>query len=391
MVIGRIQTSADALNGFVPAMGDCQSRARIAVNRAREAEATLARARLGAEEAAHQAAADKAAADAFAQANPGITPPAPPAYWGPNWNGIVEEAERERADAARQFATAIDDYETAANHCAGALSPAIADRLRNPQHHGLFDRVVHGAEGLGHAVARGAEELGKAAVNATEDYVHAYVEVAGFVVDHLDLVSEGLGIASMVTGFVPGLQGVSLGLAGAKMAVDTGLALAGKGDWKAVRGDAIGFALFGVGRGLTGLARARVGVDAAAHAAEDARAIRDLASEAAAGERLAQNTARITQLGNKVRHATEVVQGFAQDAGQPVMRHTVDMIRDFGAELPDGAALSLSRGAAVYATAARGVEAYGHYGEFKEARETFEKHGLLPEHHEAGSTASEPA
>jgi GNAT superfamily N-acetyltransferase len=303
---------------------------------------------------------------------------------------MVEEAEQDRADAARQFAAAVHDYESAANHCADALSPAIADRLRDPQRHGLLDRVVHGAEGIGHAVAHGAEELGKATVRATQEYVNTYVEVAGFVVDHLDVVSEGLGLASMAAGFVPGLQGVSLGLAGAKMALDTGLALAGKGDWKTVRGDAIGFALFGAGRGLTGLARARVSVDAAAHAAEDARTIRDLASETAAGERLAQNTARITQLGNNVRHANAVVQEFAQDAGRPLMSHTVAMIRDFGTELPDGAALSLSRGAAAYATAKEGVEAYGHYGEFKEAREILEKHGLLPEHHEAGSTGSEP-
>ena len=51
LLIGRIQLSADALRGFVPAMGDCQRRGRIAVNRAREAEANLARAQAGLDEA----------------------------------------------------------------------------------------------------------------------------------------------------------------------------------------------------------------------------------------------------------------------------------------------------------------------------------------------------
>jgi hypothetical protein len=371
MVVGRIQTSADALNGFVPAMGDCQSRARMAVNRARDAEAALARAHQGAEDAARQAAADKAAADAFAEANPGVTPPPPAASWGPNWQGMIEEAEQERAAAARQFAAAVDDYETAANHCADALGPAIADSLRNPQHHGFFSGVVHAVEGVAHTAVNAFEDVGKAAVDGAAWLGHETFE-------HLDTISDGLGFAAMVTGFFPPLKGMSLALSGAKMAVDTAAVLAGQGDWSKVRNDAIGVALFGLGRGLTGVARSRVGLAAATKVETDTEMLRAAMSKAAEGEEGVEQTLKVARLGVNIRRTSEVADEFAKDAARPLLRETVAMVRDFKLEVPGRAALSLSRGAVIAAGAHQGLEMYEHYDEFKELRELNEKYKILP-------------
>jgi len=371
MVIGRIQLAADVLNGFVPAMGDCQSRGRIAVNRAREAEAALVKARLGVDDAARQAAADKAAADAFAEAHPGLTPPPPPASWGPNWQRMIEEAEQERAAAVLQFAAAVQDYDNAANHCADALSPAIADRLRNPQHHGLFSGVVHAVEGVAHTAVHVVEDAGKGVVDAGEWFGHEALE-------HLDNVSDVLGVAAMVTGFIPPLKGVSLALAGAKMAVDTVAVLAGKGDWNKVRDDAIGFALLGLGRGLTGVARSKVGLAAATKVETETKVMRGLMSETAEGEQGVERTLKVARLGVNIRRNSEVADEFAKDAARPLMRETVAMIRNFRAELPGHAVLSLSRSAVVAAGTYKGLEAYEHYHQFKELREVNEKYKLLP-------------
>ncbi|MDQ1491828.1 MAG: hypothetical protein QOJ23_4342 [Actinomycetota bacterium] len=371
MVIGRIRTSADALNAFIPAMGDCQSRARIAVNRAREAEIALARARFGAEDAARQAAADHAAAEAAAEAKPGVAPPPPPAYWGPNWNGMIEQAEQERAAAARFFNAAVHDYETAANQCANGLSPAIADRLRDPQHHGLFDRVVHAVEGVAGVGVKAVEEAGEGLVRGVEWFGET-------TLDHLDEVSEVLGVAAMVTGFIPPLKGVSLALAGTKMAVDASLVLAGRGDWSAVRDDAIGFAFYGAGRALTGIARAKTGLAAATKVAEDAKKMQGLLSETVEGEQAVQRTLDVTRLGVNMRRTNEVAKEFAEDAARPLMRETVATIRGFGAEVPGRAALSLSRSATICAIGVKGGETYGHYAEFKELRKLNEDHQFLP-------------
>lgn len=72
------------------------------MNRAREAEATLARAQAGLADAIRQGIADQAAAQAAAEANPDLPPPVPPPDPIPGWRNLIEEAERERDLAARR-------------------------------------------------------------------------------------------------------------------------------------------------------------------------------------------------------------------------------------------------------------------------------------------------
>lgn len=394
MVVGRIQATADALNAFVPAMGDCQSRARVAVNRAREADASLAKGRLGADEATRQAVADQAAADAWAKENPGATLPPPPAYWGPNWDALIEEAEQARREAARAFASAVQDYEAAADRCAHALHPAIADHLRNPQSHGLFSRAVHAVGAVAstgiHAVEDAGEVAAHGIVAAGERIYEANDALRDWSLDHLDLVSEGLAIAAMGTGFVPGLQGVSFALTGAKMAVDTGLALAGRGDWKTVGADAFGFVTFGAARAVTGMSRLAAGAEAARKVTTETIALQKAVSEAAEGEQIAAKTVRIAELSQKVRRAKDVAAEFAQDAGQSRFRDAVGMMGNLHAELPGEEALSLSRTAARYAFAAKGIETYEQYTEGKELREILERHGTFgPEASDVATSAAE--
>lgn len=306
-----------------------------------------------------------------------MTPPPPPAYWGNNWQAVIEEAEQERAVAARQFADAVHDYEAAANRCAESLHPAIADRLRDPHHRGLFGGIAHVVGGVGHTIAEGVEDVGAGVVHLAEDYVKTDLEIAGFVVEHLDVVSEGLGVASMAAGFVPGLQGVSLALSGAKLVLDLGLVVAGDGDWKAVGGDAAGFALFGLGRGLAAFSRSETGIAAATKVVSETDELRRVASGTAEGEQAVERTLEMSRLSVNIRRTREVANEFADDAARPLMRETLVMIRDFGAELPDRGVLSLSRGAMVAATAHKGVEAYEHYHALKEVHERDEKYGLI--------------
>jgi hypothetical protein len=283
---------------------------------------------------------------------------------------LIEEAEQERAAAARQFAAAVEDYDHAANHCADSLSPAIADMLRNP-HHGFFSGVVHAVEGVAHTAVNVVEDAGRGAVDLGEWFGHE-------ALDHLDNISDGLGFAAMVTGFFPPFKGISLVLTGAKMAVDTAAVLAGKGDWSKVGGDAIGFALFGLARGLTGFARSEVGVAAAGRLESETKVMRALVSETAEGEQEVERTLKVARLGVDMRRTSQVADDFAQDAARPLMRETVTMIRNFRVELPEGAALSLSRGAAFAAATHKGLEMYGHFHEFKELRELNEKYKVLP-------------
>jgi hypothetical protein len=375
LVIDRIQISAGALEAFIPIMEDCQRLGRVAVQRARDAETAVLKARLGAEAADRQAAADREAADRFADENPDVPPPPLPSYLGPNWTGLAEEAEQERALAERLFRQAVEDYEAAAHLCADRLHPAIADRLRNRQHRGFLGGVTHRvgelAGGAVHAGIDAAQEFARDTVEA-RDWLHKTV------VDHLDEASELLGVAAMVTGFVPGMEGVSLAFAGAKLAVDTVAVFAADGDWKTVREDAIGFALFGVGRGLTGLARSRAGIAAAEKVTVATTKIRTIASEAVSAEQATQRTLEVARLGVQTRRYAEVTREFAQDASRPFMRETVAMLLDFGAELPDSTALSLSRSAGYAATAKRGFDAYGHYGDFRKTTELFEKYRIWP-------------
>lgn len=366
LVADRIDTSANALAGFVPALGDCQSRGRLAVSRAREAEATILKGKMGLEDAARQAAADQAAADAFAQANPGVAPPPPPAYWGPNWNGIIEEAEGERAAAARLFHQAVEDYDVAATRCAAALHPAIADDLRNPQHHGLLGGIAHRVGDIGHAAVHLAEEVGERVVEAAEDTAAPYVDVVKYFAD-LDHISEGLGVAAMVTGFIPGAQGAALALNTAKLALD-----AGRGDWDEVKKDAVGFAALGVGRALTSLSRTATAADAVRKVANDATTIRQLTSEVTEGEELARKAARIAQLGRDVRQADDVVQDLAQGATSSVWQRTAGVL--WRNECPGEAGLSLSRGGAQWARAADTLETISKTKDVFDLGEMAQKH-----------------
>jgi uncharacterized protein YukE len=412
-VIRRIQLVAHALAAFIPSMDDCQRRARLAVHRARQAEDELVRAHHGAEDAARQAAADRAAAERFAEDNPGVPRPQPPAYWGPNWNGMITDAEEERALAARLFGEAVHDYQAAAHRCAEAVENAADDGLRNPRRRGgvggLFDDVadglgavggaaLRGAESLGRAAARGAAEVAEqaadmaenatdaasvawnAAADAAQEFADATVAAAGFVVEHLDVVSEGLGIAAMVTGFIPGMQGISLAISGVKLALDVGLVLAGEGDMGAVWGDLAGFALFGAGRAFTGLARARAGRDALLSAQRSAAQVRTLTAEVAQSENLARNAARLPTLGQKFQQATQTAQRFGADAGRPAWQQTVHMFRNLNVQVPEAAALNLSRTAATYAEAAAVTEAVSTSLGVDGIGDTLRKRDLLPDY-----------
>ena len=193
LAAGRIETTVTALNRYLQAMGDCQSRGRTAVLRARDADADIARAQGGIQAAAEQAARDAAAAGVRAAQNPGVAAPPPPtATWGPNWNSVLEEAQQARADAVRIFNTAVDDYDQAVRRCVADLGPAVHDALTDPVHHGLFDRVVHAAEsGV------------RAGVHAVEDVNENVVEWSHEHFFTLDGISDSLGIAAAVAGFVP--------------------------------------------------------------------------------------------------------------------------------------------------------------------------------------------
>ncbi|HEY0397123.1 MAG TPA: hypothetical protein VGF00_01965, partial [Acidimicrobiia bacterium] len=266
MVATRMEDAAKALTHFVPGMANSQALARTALYRIRGAMDTLARANAGLDEAAQQRKAAKAAEEA-ARDHPEGSPnpaPAPSPAWGPNWAAVRDEAWQEYDAAQRLFDGACRDYAQAAKTCAHGLGEAANDDLKN-HHGGGFLGLGHVAEGLGHAVSVGTHAVA-GGLDATMSWVGDHFPT-------LDQFSEVLGVAAAVASLT-GCEPLALALAGAKTAIDVGLAMAGEKDWSAVRDDAIGFALFGAGRILTGAARAESGLAAADRAERAAETLR---------------------------------------------------------------------------------------------------------------------
>ena len=132
-----------------------------------------------------------------------------------------------------------------------------------------------------------------------------------------------------------------------------------------------------MGRGLTGVARSKVGLAAATKVETETKVMRGLISEAAEGEKGVERTLKVARLGVNIRRNSEVADEFAKDAARPLMRETVTMIQNFRVELPGRGVLSLRRSAVVAAGTYKGLEAYEHYDQFKELREVNEKYKLL--------------
>ena len=99
----------------------------------------------------------------------------PPPDPVPVWRNLLEDAQRERDQAARRFTEAVEDYEQAAERCADLLQPAINDRLRN-RRRGFLGRVagavVEGVEDAGGALIGAGEAIGERIADAGETLVN---------------------------------------------------------------------------------------------------------------------------------------------------------------------------------------------------------------------------
>jgi|GEM_PF-5437792 len=346
LAAGRIDTTANALNRYLQAMGDCQGRGRTAVIRARKADDDIALALANIQAAADQAAKDLAAAGIRGQL--GVSAPAPPtAAWGPNWNSVLQEAEQDRADAARLFNAAVEDYDQAVRRCVADLGPAVHDALTDP-HHGLFNRIVHTAESGLDAVA------------------HVGDNMAGWVDHHLltlDGWSDTLGIAAAVAAFVPGAEGVALALSATKTALDYGLYLSGDKEWKDVRDDLIGAALFGAGRIATGISRART---AATAGAEGVKATQQAAHWGLEIEE-AEQAGRAVESGLRIKRATavadirrfdDIVHGLGEGTSRSWWSESAHAFRHLELKVPDEKALKIDRFARYAARSSQLSEGY---------------------------------
>src|SRR5256885_10210545 len=87
LVASRIEAAIRALDAFGRSLDTAQAEGRRAVFQARDSEERITRARLGLEDMARQAADPQLAAPRRAAQFPDLPPPAPEAYWGPNWPG----------------------------------------------------------------------------------------------------------------------------------------------------------------------------------------------------------------------------------------------------------------------------------------------------------------
>lgn len=351
----RIETTATALNRYLQAIGDCQSRGRTAVLRARDAEAELARARAGVQAEADQAAKDLAAAGIQAAQNPGVTPSAPVSAWGPNWKSVLEGAEQARTDALRLFNAAVDDYQQAVRRCISDLGPAVHDALADP-HHGVFNRIVHTAESGLNAVA------------------HVGDNVADWVDHHLltlDGISDTLGIAAAVAAFVPGAEGVALALSATKTALDYGLYLSGDKEWKDVRNDLVGTALFGAGRILIGVSRARTAATATREAVKATEEAAQLGRKIEEAERTARTVDSGWRAGKASAEARivrfdDVAESLGRGTSRSWWKESGRAFRHLDLEAPGGESLSIDRYARY---AAKTTHVIGRYSKTKDAAE----------------------
>lgn len=389
MVAKRMDDAAKALTHFVPGMADSQALARTALYRIRGAMDTLARANAGLDEAAQQRKAAKAAEEA-ARNHPDGSPspaPAPSPAWGPNWAAVRDEAWEEYDAAQRLFDAACRDYAQAAKTCAHGIGVAGNDDLKNP-HSGGFLGLGHVAEGLGHVVSVGT--------HAVADGLDTTMSWVGDHFPTLDEFSEVLGVAAAIASLT-GCEPLALALAGTKTAIDVGLAMAGEKDWSAVRDDAIGFALFGAGRVLTGYARAKTGLagavraeQAAGRVAKSERALKaaeDSEKAAAVAKRLRGEKAALDRF-QQVKVAfkadadafSPLVDSASTGPISPFLRQGARMFKDIEADAPALSDLTLSKRALYAGVAKQGMDIYGRVGEVRElyrpVQELGESHGL---------------
>jgi hypothetical protein len=351
LVAKRMEDASRTLTRFVPGMDNSQALARTALHRARDASDALASANTALDEEERQRRAAEVLASGGADQPTEFRNPSPPvqATWGPSWTGVRDQATEELDAARRLFSQARQDYRDAANLCAHDLGEAIDDHLKDHHSRGLLG-------GLGHMVGTG--------VHAVATGVHAMEDGVAWVNDHLpnlDQMSELLGVAAAIASLT-GCEPLALALSGAKTALDVGLVLAGDGDWSKVRDDAIGLALFGAGRVLTGVARGRVVVGAGTNVAKlesEVAALKAQSQLAKDAAELKSISADLSATGSELKSVRAVGTKFAEDAPGQFWRRSLRMVTAEEAKLPAFKELRLSPSALVAAGGVKGIETYG--------------------------------
>lgn len=379
LVAKRMEDASRALNRFVPGMANSQTLARTALCRARDAGERLVRANAALDEDDRQRKAAEAAA--AAASGPAGFRNTPEVTLGPSWTGLRDEAAEDLDAARRLFAAACKDYRDAASSCAHDLGRAIDDHLRDHHGHGLLG-------GLGHAVSTGVHAVAQG------------VSVgASWAADHfptLDAISEGLGVAAALASLT-GCEPLALALSGAKTAIDLGHAFATGKDWHKVRDDATGFALFGAGRILTGVARAKTGLEAADNVGRAAREVAtskkalEAADEAERAARLAEKLRSDQAALNRYQRLTKaynedaaslynVANRTARGPESPFLRQSLRMFKDLELKTPAMKDLAINRVAHFTGSAEKGIDLYGHVAEsrelYKGVREASASHGV---------------
>lgn len=267
-----------------------------------------------------------------------------------------DEASQELEAARRLFSQALHDYRDAADLCAHDLGEAIDDGLKDHHSGGFLGGLGHVVGTIGHGVAAG---------------VHAFDAGVAWVNDHLpsiDQVSELLGVAAAIASLT-GCEPLALALSGAKTAIDLGQVLAGKDDWSKLRDDAIGFAMFGGGRVLTGVARGRVFVGAGSKIEDLDQGIRALKAErelATDAVQVHSLTVRLADQRSTFQSLRGVSKKFAEDAPGRFWGRSARLLTTKEAQLPALKELSLSRSALAAGGAVKGLELYGKVKDAKE-------------------------
>ena len=186
-----------------------------------------------------------------------------------------------------------------------------------------------------------------------------------------------LGVAAAVAGLA-GLEPLAMGLTAAKTAADVTLALAGEKDWKAVREDAIGLALFGAGRIATGAARARAGTSASRLLSRTRGQMNALTAERAAKakagieesvELRSLRSANLKVLRQQARGFQQVRNALKQDAATPFFQQSLRVIREHELELPREAMLGYGHDVTVLGSLARGTRVYAEQKDIHELAE----------------------
>lgn len=213
MAATRYENAAGALTTWEGALSAAQAKGDGALTKAKEAQADIEEADLGIqamEDFATQAQTD---ADTANAADP-EGPPMEPAEWtGPDHHANRADAERRLEEARTTLEEAEGERDTAGSEAAGALEDASDDDLENP---GWFEEFLLAAADI--------------------------LSIAGAV----------LGVLSI---FFPVLAPLALAVSLVSLALNFGLAAAGKKGWKDFFIDLLGVATLGLGKGAGLLGR----------------------------------------------------------------------------------------------------------------------------------------